>query len=72
MPTLAGEPVDDTGFIRVLIDALVGKRIADPARIYVAGASRGGLMAIACALADRIAATAPLITGMTEWQRDDC
>ena len=74
MPALAGEPVDDTGFIRVLIDDLIARKIADPARIYVAGASRGGLLAytIACALADRIAAAAALITGMTEWQREDC
>ena len=74
MPALAGEPVDDTGFIRRLIDDLVGKGIADPARVYVTGSSRGGLMAytLACALADRIAAAAALITGMTDLQRDDC
>src|ERR1700682_2863776 len=74
MPALAGEPVDDTGFIRLLIDDLVGKGIADPARVYVTGSSRGGLMAytLACALADRIAAAAALITGMTDLQRDDC
>jgi polyhydroxybutyrate depolymerase len=74
MPALAGEPVDDTGFIRLLIDDLVSKKIADPARVYVTGDSRGGLMvySVACALADRIAGAAALITGMTEWQRDDC
>ncbi|HLH88123.1 MAG TPA: hypothetical protein VKX28_06670 [Xanthobacteraceae bacterium] len=27
---------------------------------------------LACALADRVAAAAPLITGMTEYQREDC
>jgi polyhydroxybutyrate depolymerase len=74
MPAVGGEPVDDIGFLRLLIDDLVTKKIADPARIYVTGMSRGGLMAytVACALADRVAATAPLITGMTEYQRDDC
>lgn len=74
MPTVGDETVDDLGFLRLLIDDLVGRKIADPARIYVTGISRGGLMAytLACALADRIAAAAPLITSMTEYQRDDC
>ena len=74
MPAVNGEPADDVGFIRGLIDELIAKKIADPARIYVAGVSRGGLMAftLACALSDRIAAVAPLITGMTDHQRADC
>jgi polyhydroxybutyrate depolymerase len=74
MPTAGGETVDDVGFIRRLIDELVGRRIADPARVFVTGSSRGGLMAytLACALSDRIAAAAPLITSMTEYQREDC
>lgn len=47
---------------------------ADPARIYVTGVSRGGHMTytIACALADRIAGAAPAITGMTDYQRENC
>jgi polyhydroxybutyrate depolymerase len=74
MPMVSGETVDDVDFIRRLIEDLVSRRIADPARVYVTGASRGGLMAytLACTLADRIAAVAPLITGMTEYQRVDC
>jgi polyhydroxybutyrate depolymerase len=74
MPAIGGEAVDDVGFIRALIDDLVGRKLADPARIYVTGSSRGGLMAftLACALADRIAGAAPLITGMTDHQREDC
>ena len=74
MPTVGGETVDDVGFIRLLIDDLVSRKIADPARVYVTGISRGGLMAftLACALAERITAAAPLITGMTDHQRDDC
>jgi polyhydroxybutyrate depolymerase len=53
---------------------LVSRKVADPARIYVTGVSRGGLMAftLACALADRIAVAAPLLSGMTEYQREDC
>jgi polyhydroxybutyrate depolymerase len=74
MPAVNGEPADDVGFIGQLIDTLVETKRADPARIYVTGVSRGGLMTytIACALADRIAAAAATITGMTEYQRQDC
>jgi polyhydroxybutyrate depolymerase len=74
MPTVGGETVDDVGFLRHLLDDLVARKVADPARIYVTGMSRGGLMAftVACALADRIAAAAALITGMTDSQREDC
>jgi polyhydroxybutyrate depolymerase len=74
MPTVGTEAADDVGFVRLAIDDLVSRKIADPARVYVTGMSRGGLMAftLACALADRIAAVAPLITGMTDHQRSDC
>jgi len=74
MPAVGNEPVDDIGFIRLLIDDLIAKKIADPQRVYVTGMSRGGMMAftVACALADRVAAVAPLITPMTEYQREDC
>jgi polyhydroxybutyrate depolymerase len=74
MPTVNGEPADDLGFIRLLIDNLIAAKRADPARIYVTGLSRGGLMTftVACALADRIAAAAPLIAPMSEYQRETC
>ena len=74
MPKVGGQTVDDIGFLRLLIDDLVARKIADPARVYVAGVSRGGLMTYtaACALADRVAAVAPLITPMTLYQREDC
>lgn len=73
-PMVSGQMVDDLGFVRLLIDELVSRKLADPARIYVTGVSRGGLMAftLACVMADRIAAVAPLITGMTEYQLQDC
>jgi polyhydroxybutyrate depolymerase len=74
MPTVGGETADDVGFLRGLIEHLVERRIADASRIYVFGVSRGGLMAftMACMLDDVIAAAAPVITGMTDHQRDDC
>lgn len=69
-----GKAVDDVGFISILLDELVGRKIADPTRIYVIGDSRGGLMTfeLMCRLADRIAAAGPLISGMTDAQREAC
>jgi polyhydroxybutyrate depolymerase len=74
MPAVNGEPADDVGFIRKIIDNLIETKRADPARIYVTGVSRGGLMTytLACTLADRIAAAVATITGMTDHQREDC
>jgi polyhydroxybutyrate depolymerase len=74
MPKAGAETADDVGFISRLIDDLVARKLADPARIYVTGISRGALMTytLACALADRIAAAAALSSSMTEFQRDDC
>ncbi len=73
-PRIGGEEVDDVGFIHRLIDELVAKWRAEPKRIYVSGPSRGGLMTftLACALSERIAAAAPIITGMTDHQRAGC
>jgi polyhydroxybutyrate depolymerase len=68
------EAIDDVGFIRALIDDLVSRKIVDPARVYVTGVSRGGLMSytLACSLHDKITAVAPLISPMTDRQRDAC
>lgn len=61
-----GENVDDVGFISALIDELVRTRNADPRRVYVTGVSNGGQMAhrLACELADKVAAIAPVIAQM--------
>lgn len=61
-----GEGVDDVAFFRALIGALTSEKFADPARIYVTGPSNGGMMSfrIACDLADRVAAVAPVIANM--------
>lgn len=74
VPLPAGGAVDDVGFLAALIDRLVAEGVADPARVFVAGASRGGLMTwtLLCALPGRIAAAAPLLTGMTDDQLADC
>jgi len=53
---------DDVGFLDALLDRLVAERIADPARIHLAGISNGGMMALsyACRRAGRIASLALL------------
>lgn len=60
------ENADDVGFISALIDELVETRNVDPRRVYVTGVSNGGQMAhrLACELADKIAAIAPVIAQM--------
>jgi polyhydroxybutyrate depolymerase len=48
---------DDVGFLDALLDRLIAERIADPARIHLAGLSSGGMMAAryACLRAGRLA-----------------
>ena len=62
------EKIDDLGFIDALVERLVVRGIADPARIYVAGISRGALMTwtLLCRQSGRFAAAAALSSGMTE------
>jgi polyhydroxybutyrate depolymerase len=54
--------VDDVGFLRALIDRLEHGYTVDPKRIFVTGISNGGMMSyrLACELADRVAAIAPV------------
>lgn len=58
--------VDDVGFIRELITHLTSEFTINPKRIYVTGMSNGGMMAyrLACELADKIAAIAPVSSTM--------
>jgi polyhydroxybutyrate depolymerase len=71
---IGNSAVDDVGFVGALIDELIRRKVADPARIYVIGDSRGGAMTyeVMCRLAEKIAAAGPLITGMNDRQRDGC
>ena len=57
--------VDDTGFMKKLIDEAEAKLCIDPQRIYMMGMSNGGYESnrIACELADRVAAVGP-VTGL--------
>jgi polyhydroxybutyrate depolymerase len=52
--------INDTGFVRTLIDSLSGRFPVDPSRVFAVGFSQGGLFAqrLACELAGRIAGVA--------------
>jgi polyhydroxybutyrate depolymerase len=54
--------VDDSGFVRALMDRLEHDYAVDPKRIFVTGISNGGMMSyrLGCELADRIAGIAPV------------
>lgn len=59
---------DDVGFLDALIDDLIARELADPARIYVMGISNGGFMAQYLALkrAPRLAAAAAVTAQVIE------
>lgn len=67
-------PADDFGFLTRLVDALIADRVADPARVYVSGASMGGFMTfgLMCGMSDKIAAAAAMIASMTDKQVETC
>jgi polyhydroxybutyrate depolymerase len=64
---IASNPdVDDVGFVREIIDQVIAEDDVDPHRIYVIGASKGGMMAyrLAVELAPRLAAFCAVLAGM--------
>lgn len=74
-PVKAGSvPADDVGFVLAVIDRLIADKTADAKRVYVSGASNGGLLTygLMCVASDRIAAAAPLIANMSEAQIAAC
>lgn len=58
----AANQVDDTAFLRALLDEAVAKLCVDPARVYMMGMSNGAYEShrIGCELADRFAAIGPV------------
>jgi polyhydroxybutyrate depolymerase len=60
--------VDDVGFIRALIDRMIDRGQADPARVGASGLSNGGVMChrLGLELSGRIAAIAPVAGTMAE------
>lgn len=62
---------DDVAFTREIIVQLAQERIADPTRVFLTGASNGGMMAMraGCELGDRIAGIAPVVANQpAEWR----
>lgn len=59
----AAPSVDDVGYLTALIDEMVDRFGADPARVYVTGLSNGGFFThvLACDLADRVAAAVSVV-----------
>jgi polyhydroxybutyrate depolymerase len=59
--------VDEAAFVAALLDDLPGVVAIDPKRVYATGISNGGMMAyqVACNLAGRVAAIAPVAGEMT-------
>ncbi len=59
------ENVDDVAYVEALLDDLATRVAIDPARVYAAGLSNGGALVyrLACELAERIAAVAPIGAG---------
>jgi polyhydroxybutyrate depolymerase len=65
---------DDGAFLKSLIDDLIRRGIADPRRVYIAGESNGGLMALRmlCTDANLFAGAALLGTAMSETLGANC
>ena len=67
----AAANIDDVDFTLQIIAQLEGERVVDPKRVYLTGASNGGMMAMraGCELGDRIAGIAPVIANQpVDWQ----
>lgn len=67
-------PVDDAQFILEMLDAIAAEVDIDPARVFAAGYSRGGLMAqsLACDLESRFAAVATVAASQSVWISEGC
>jgi polyhydroxybutyrate depolymerase len=59
---------DDVAFVAALIDEIAADHAIDRSRVYVTGASNGGMMTyrIGCELSDRVAAIAPVIGNLPD------
>jgi polyhydroxybutyrate depolymerase len=67
----AAANADDVEFTRQIIAQLELERVADPARVFLTGASNGGMMAMraGCELWDRVAGIAPVIANQpADWR----
>ncbi|RIK05391.1 MAG: esterase [Acidobacteria bacterium] len=66
--------IDDVGFLSKMIDSIAGETQIDMARVYATGISNGAMMSLrlACDLASRIAAVAPVAGSMPTDQMPRC
>jgi polyhydroxybutyrate depolymerase len=69
-----GGPPNDVGFLKRLVSDLTQRGLSDRARIYLAGLSNGGFLALSllCTAADSFAAIGLLVTAMPEDTGPDC
>jgi polyhydroxybutyrate depolymerase len=68
MSRKVGGVPDDVAFLKMIVADLVRRRISDPKRIHISGASNGGFMALRmiCVDAEMFAALGLLISGMPD------
>ncbi len=66
--------IDDVGFLTALLDSLQSNYLIDPQRIYVWGASNGGMMTqrLACEASGHFAAFASVISSLPEPLDQSC
>jgi len=69
-----GDVPNDVDFLNALLADLIQRGITDPKRVYLAGFSVGGFMAmrLACLEADKFAAIALISSTMTEPESEGC
>lgn len=73
-PMVPGVTVDDSRFLRLLIEETTARTGADPRRVAVVGLSNGAMMAarVACDLADRVSAVALVVGSSGQGFEDTC
>lgn len=66
--------VDDVAFLSALIDHMIAVYGVDPERVFSTGISNGGIMSyrLACDIADKIAAIAPVVGGVPTAYAEMC
>src|SRR5262245_36116954 len=66
--------IDDVDFLRRLVAQVIAQRIADPARIYLAGMSNGGMMTLRmlCEASELFAGAGTIIANMPAGIGDAC
>jgi polyhydroxybutyrate depolymerase len=67
-------PADDVGFLRKLVHELSRRNVADPERIYIAGISNGGMMALRmlCEASELFAGAGTVIASMPKRTGTSC